>query len=242
MLVGMVCSFAGYAYQITLEGKADGKYAIIVEIDRNTNGSFSGRYAYKSTINRQGRNNPATWLYIMPDYYSTTDYTITDSKGAVQEEWSNAHLSQSGNSYSLSASVINSRGKTFDIQAGSSNSGSNSQSLTSLFKKNLGNYASDFNMFSNPQIVARLKNLMGAQNFNIMKGIYQTEHPIEYQNGMFYANAFVAHQCCDPATVWAYDSHNNKFYVYIIKDGREYWWSETGNTEFKFHELVENTF
>lgn len=52
----------------------------------------------------------------------------------------------------------------------------------------------------------------------------------------------MAHQCCDPATVWAYDTYSNSFYVWIRKDDRDYWWSESGDIPIKFREIVSERF
>lgn len=79
-------------------------------------------------------------------------------------------------------------------------------------------------------------------NFDLMRSYYQTQTPIEYTNGMFWASGFKAHQCCDPAVVWAYDGRNNSFYVWIRKDGRDYWWSESGSIPYEFRELVNEKF
>ena len=75
-----------------------------------------------------------------------------------------------------------------------------------------------------------------------MTSIYQVQGGIEYTKAMYWGSGFVAHECCDPATVWAYDSDNDSFYVWIRKDGQDYWWSESGNIPFKFQELVRSRF
>lgn len=115
-------------------------------------------------------------------------------------------------------------------------------SLTSYFKEHIGQMVCDFDMFNDLRVKTRLINLMGDDCYFALKEIYQTQVDIEYTDGMFWSFGFMAHQCCDPATVWAYDTFVNDFYIWIRKDGEEYWWSESGNIPFKFRELVSEKF
>ena len=114
-MVAMLWAISAFAYRFTFEGYAAGKYAIVMEVDRNANGSITGRYAYKSTLNDRGRNNRAAWLYIAPDGNSKTDYIITDSNGKVQEHWSNASFSRTNGVNYFTVSVRNAKGRTFTI-------------------------------------------------------------------------------------------------------------------------------
>ncbi len=41
ILMALLCPLWGYAYQFTFEGKADNKYPIVIEVDRNSNGSIT---------------------------------------------------------------------------------------------------------------------------------------------------------------------------------------------------------
>lgn len=117
VILAIWCVCSGYAYQFTFDGEAANKYPVLIEVDRNANGSITGRYAYKSTLRRQGRNNRASWLYIRPDGNSKSDYIITDSQGNVQERWSNAMFWREGNVNYFSVSVLNSKGNSFGIDA-----------------------------------------------------------------------------------------------------------------------------
>lgn len=108
------------AYQFTFDGTAANQYPIVIEVDRNANGAITGRYAYKSTLNSQGRDKRSSWLYIKPAGNSKSDYIITDSQGNIQERWSNAMFWRDGKVNYFSVSVRNSKGKTFGIDAHSS--------------------------------------------------------------------------------------------------------------------------
>lgn len=79
-------------------------------------------------------------------------------------------------------------------------------------------------------------------NFDLMYSFYETQTPIEYIGGMFWASGFKAHQCCNPAVLWAYDSYTNAFYVWVRYEGKDYWWSESGELPYKFRELVNSKF
>ncbi|MDE6339833.1 MAG: hypothetical protein K2K97_08625, partial [Muribaculaceae bacterium] len=105
------------AYQFTFDGEAANKYPIVIEVDRNANGSIVGRYAYKSTLKRQGRNNRTSWLYIRPDGNSKSNYIITDAQGNVQEYWTDATFWRDGNVNYFDVAVRNNRGNTFGIHA-----------------------------------------------------------------------------------------------------------------------------
>lgn len=120
MLILISLPFRSFAYQFTLEGEAANKYPIILEVDRTVNGAIVGRYAYVSTLRHQGRDDRSAWLYIHPNGSSKSDYSITDSKGNIQEIWENALFWRTGEVNYFSVSVINAKGKTFGIDAHSS--------------------------------------------------------------------------------------------------------------------------
>lgn len=106
-----------YAYQFTFDGEAANQYPIVIEVDRYSHGAITGRYAYKSTLKKQGRDKDSSWLYINPVSNSTSDYTITDYQGNIQEIWSNATFWRENSVNYLSVSVRNAKGKTFNIDA-----------------------------------------------------------------------------------------------------------------------------
>lgn len=110
-------SLSLYAYQFKFDGMAANKYPIVIEVDRNANGSISGRYAYKSTLRKQSREKSSSWLYIRPDGNSKSNYIITDSQGNVQEYWSNAAFWREGGVNYFDASVVNAKGSSFGISA-----------------------------------------------------------------------------------------------------------------------------
>lgn len=221
-----------------LEGEIGGVYSIILELEEHDDGLFSGRYAYKSTLQKEGEGE-CSWLLINPSYENpASQWSVRDCKLNPVETWYNIRFANGR----LTARMKNTRGKVYEIVANVTDSGQESPSMTAYFKDHLGECASDFGLLSDPSIQQRLEAMMGQGNFNNLTHIYQTQGPIEYHSGMYWASGFVAHQCCDPATLWAYDSYDNTFYVWIRKDSSEYWWSEAGSIPYKFHELVNEKF
>lgn len=135
LLATLFCFLSGYAYQFTFDGEADNKYPIVIEVDRTSNGAITGRYAYKSTLNKQGRDNRASWLYIRPDGNSKSEYIITDSQGNVQERWTNASFWRDRDVNYFSVAVTNAKGKTFGIDAHSTS-------------KNTGTWEGSYDIYS----------------------------------------------------------------------------------------------
>lgn len=133
------------------------------------------------------------------------------------------------------ASVENSVSKT---TSKTKRAGSTSTSLKSYFQQHAGDYAHEIGMLNNATVKARLTKLLGAQNFQLFKSIYQTCVPIEFRSWMYWSYGFQAHNCCDPIAVWAYDINNNAFYVWMKIDAQEYWWSDTGTVPGNFQDLV----
>lgn len=123
------------AYQFTFDGKVANQYPILIEVNRNANGSITGRYAYKSTLKSQGRDKSSSWLYIKPVGNSKSDYIISDYQGNIQERWSGAMFWRDGNVNYFSVSVKNSKGKTFGIDAHSAS-------------KNTGSWAGTYDIHS----------------------------------------------------------------------------------------------
>ena len=136
----------------------------------------------------------------------------------------------------------NAAGKTYDLSATVVNRYDKDASLTPYFKQHIGEMVCDFDMFNYLPVKFRLINLMGLEPYFELKDIYQTQGDMEYSKGMYWGSGYMAHQCCDPATVWAYDTHNDSFYIWIRKDGKDYWWSESGNIPLKFREIISERF
>ncbi|MGM9851305.1 MAG: hypothetical protein ACI306_04095 [Muribaculaceae bacterium] len=217
-----------------LEGTIGGQYPIVIELEEDDDGFISGRYAYKSTLRKNG-DVECSWLMINPSYANPeTQWTIRDCKPDVVEEWSNVNFDDRKH---LTARMKNTRGKSYAVTATVTSQGSN-ENLTPYFKQHIGETVYDMDMFNYLPVKSRLIALMGNTSYSFLKKIYQTQGDIEYSKGMFYGSGFMAHQCCDPATVWAYDTHSNSFYIWIRKDGKDYWWSETGDIPIKFREIV----
>ena len=222
-----------------LEGMVGGKYPIVIELEETQKGLYSGRYAYNLTLKRDG-DAACSWLYIKPDQESPySEWIITDCKGKVEERWYNVNFIDHQH---LTARMKNVKGKVYDIEASIAGQSDTKIPLNSYFKQHLGEYASDFNLLSDSRIAKRFEDFMGILNFDALKEIYQVQVPIEYAKGMFWSYGFMPHQCCDPVAIWAYDTQNNSFYVWIRKNDRDYWWSESGNVPFEFKELVDATF
>lgn len=122
----VLLALSAQAYQLTLEGMAAGKYPIIMEVDRDSNGALSGRYAYKSTLKRDGRDKKSSWLYITPNGYSGENYIVKDYHGNIQEVWSNAEFTKEDDVYRFLTGVTNAKGSSFAISARSTSKPSSS--------------------------------------------------------------------------------------------------------------------
>lgn len=239
LLIFIFCPIIGLARTYKLEGMVGGQYPIVIELEEDNRGLFSGRYAYKSTLQKNGYVD-CSWLDITPSYENpATCWDVRDCKLEPVETWSNVRFTDGKR---LTCRMKNVQGKVYDIVATVTASSNDSPSTISYFKEHLGECASEFGLFSDPSIVDRFEEMMGANNFNYLTAIYQTQGPIEYRGGMYHASGFMAHQCCDPAAVWAYDAYTDTFYVWIRKDDQNYWWSESGEVPYKFGELVDATF
>lgn len=230
---------AALAGDLQLEGKIGDKYPIVLELAHDGSGIYSGKYAYSSTLKRDG-DSPCSWLYISPDVDSPySEWTVTDCHGKQVEKWHNVTVSDRGY---LSARMTNSKGTTYDVAATVAGATTLHEPLNAYFREHLGDYTFEFNMFSESRIRKRLQELMGVADAIDLFNIIQVAQPIEYNSGMYWSSGFMAHQCCDPAAMWAYDTRNNSFYIWVRKDGSEYWWAESGEIPYEFRELVSSRF
>ncbi|MDE6497908.1 MAG: hypothetical protein K2L21_04525 [Muribaculaceae bacterium] len=233
----LAATVAAGARVIRMEGKIGNAYPIVMELEEEAPGVFSGRYAYSKTLQRSG-DVACSWLYIAPDENDPySRWTVKDCHGKAVEWWYDVRYTGGA---TLSACMRNARGKHYDVTAGTTEAAH--ESLTPYYRQHLGEYVSEFSMWDDPRVNARLSAMMGIMNFLYLKEIYQVEHPVEYHKGMFWSSGFVAHQCCDPAALWAYDTSKNSFYVWIRKDDRDYWWSETGEVPVEFQWFVQEQF
>lgn len=222
-----------------MDGVIGGKYPIVIEIEEDDEGFYFGRYAYKSTLQKYGSVD-CSWLDIMPGFEGQRPiWYIRDCNLNNVETWYDIRFNDGKH---FTAKMKNVKGNVYDIVASVTEATRNSPSMASYFKEHIGDSPYDFRMFFDPSIQRRFENMMGEDSFNYMVYIYQTQGGIEYRKGMYYGTAFKAHECCDPATVWAYDVNEDVFYVWIRKDSRDYWWSESGNIPIKFQELVSDNF
>lgn len=227
-----------YAKTYKLEGTIGGQYPIVMELEEYDDGLIGGRYAYKTTLQKYG-DTECSWLDINPSYTNPrTQWTIRDCQPDVVEEWYNVNFKDRKH---LSARMKNIKGKTYDVVAAVTGLAKN-ESMTPYYKQNVGEMVCNIDMFNDLRVKSRLINLMGNSDYNFLKEIYQTQGDIEYSKGMYWGSGFMAHQCCDPATVWAYDTDNDCYYIWIRKDDRDYWWSESGSVPYKFNELVNSRF
>lgn len=239
LLLVLFLMFPISAATYKLEGMIGGVYPIVIELEEHDDGLFSGRYAYKSTLKKNG-DFDCSWLDIYPSYKDPASaWDIRDCKLKTVETWYNVNFTGGKR---LTCKMKNAKGKVYNVVANVTESTNDNPSTIAYFKSHIGDCPSDFGMFFDPWIQQRLEDLMGVNSFNYMEAIYQTQGGIEYTKGMYWGSAFVAHQCCDPAVVWAYDTDNNSFYVWIRKDNKDYWWSDTRSVPFKFRELVDSRF
>lgn len=237
-LIFAVSSLISSAKTYKLDGMIGGKYPIVIELEE-FDGLYFGRYAYKSTLEKNG-NLDCSWLNINPNYENPASvWDVRDCKFEAVETWFKV---QFDGGKRLTARMRNTKDKVYDVVATVTASTIDSPSTVAHFKQHIGDYASEFYMFRDPSFENRFESMMGENNFAYLTQIYQVETPVEYTKGMYWASAFVAHQCCDPAVLWAYDSYNDAFYVWIRKDDRDYWWSETGSIPYNFRELVSAKF
>lgn len=221
-----------------LEGVIGGRYPFVMELEED-GGLMSGRYAYKKTLESHG-NFDDSWLAINPNYDNPASaWDVRDNSKKVVEHWTNVFLSNDGR---LSAKMTNVKGLTYDVSAHVTATNAESPSWKAYFKEHLGECPSEFHMFMDPSIEERWVEMMGQRNFDYLCEIYQSQGGIEYRGGMFWSSAFVSHQCCDPAVVWAYNTYNDNFYIWIRLNDEEYWWSEAGHVPYEFRELVGNVF
>ena len=221
-----------------LDGTIGSQYPIVIELQEFDEGLYSGQYAYCSTLQKNG-DEKCSWLLINPSYKAPTQqWTIRDCRPEPVETWYNVKF----DGKRLTAQMKNIQGKSYDVVATVIQQARDDAPLTSYYKRHIGEMVCDLDMFNYLPIKFRLINLMELESYFTLKNIYQTQGDIEYSKGMFYGSGFMAHQCCDPATVWAYDTDNNSFYIWIRMDNSDYWWSESGNIPFKFQEVVNSRF
>lgn len=222
-----------------LEGMIGGKYSIVIELEEFDQGLFSGRYAYLSTLRKNG-DIGCSWLSINPSHDSPySEWVVKDCKLDWAETWYNVRFCDRKH---LTARMKNAKGKYYDVVATVKDESSVGAPLNAYFKQHIGDMVCDFDMFNDHRVKSRLIDFMGVEPYSALKNIYQTQGDIEYSKGMYWGSGFMVHQCCDPATVWAYDTGNNSFYVWIRIDGKDYWWSESGNIPYEFRELVDSAF
>lgn len=109
------------------------------------------------------------------------------------------------------------------------------KNLREYLANHIGEYVYEFNMFENPTVKSRLIDLLGEEQFKyLVNDVYQTQTPIEYNDGMFHASGFQKHMGGDPAMVWAYSPQLDAFYVYLNDHNKIRVWagSPDGLTNF----------
>lgn len=221
-----------------LDGMIGGQYPVVIELEEFEEGLFAGRYAYQSTLRKSG-DHDCSWLDINPSYHHpATEWGVRDCHLNNVETWYDVKF----DGKHLTALMKNEKGKSYNVEATVTQRAKEDASLTTFFKQHIGEMVCDFDMFNYLPIKFRLINLLGSGYYAALKEIYQTQGDMEYSKGMFYGSGYMAHQCCDPATVWAYDTDNNAFYIWIRRDDNDRWWSETGTIPFKFREIVNERF
>ena len=98
----------------TFNGKAEGKYPIVVYLTVSGNGSVSGKMAYKSTLSKYG-NKESSYMYLS-GYLSGNSLTMScTSTSGSSEDW-DIRVSDDGKKYKLNGMAYNySHGKSFSI-------------------------------------------------------------------------------------------------------------------------------
>ena len=239
LIAGLIpaIGIAGPVYR--LEGKIGGTYPVVIELEEFDDGLYSGQYAYKSTLSKSG-DVVCSWLMLNPGYRDPAN-TLSARDCSIEpvESWDNVVF---GGGRQLTADMTNVRGKSYDVKATVVKHGDTSKSLLPYYKEHIGEMVYDMDMFNELSIKFRLINLLGWETYFRLKEIYQTQGEYEYHYSMFWGSGFMAHECCDPAAVWAYDTNNNSFYIWMRENGSDRWWSESGNIPYKFQELVNNIF
>ena len=111
--------------------------------------------------------------------------------------------------------------------------------LRDYLADHIGQYAYEFDLFENPTVKSRLENLLGEQEFNyLVKDVYQTQTPIEYNDGMFHASGFQKHMGGDPGMVWAYNPQLDAFYVYLNNNGKIRLWAGSPDNLADFSSVI----
>ena len=99
---------------LKLEGKVGDKYPIVLELEQRGEGLFQGRYAYLSTLRKNG-DTACSWLTITPDPQSPyASWLVYDCNGEFVEGWHNVYFAQR---QTLTANMTNIRGKSYTINA-----------------------------------------------------------------------------------------------------------------------------
>lgn len=239
LMLALIVPTSVFARVYSLEGTVGGVYPIVIELDEFAADLYSGWYAYKKTLKERG-DTECTWLQLNPSHDDPMkSWIVRDCELNNVEVWYNVDFSDGKH---LTASLKNKRGKVFKVTATVKNQASLEAALTPYFRSHAGKMVCDISMFSYLPIKFRLINMMGIENYFVMRRIYQTQGDIEYRKRMYCGSGYMAHQCCDPAVVWAYDTDNDSFYVWMLQDGVYNWWSESGNIPIKFREIVDETF
>lgn len=222
-----------------LEGTIGGTTPVVIELEEFEEGLFSGWFAYKSVLKKNG-DKLCCWYTLNPSHDDPVrQWDILDCKIEPSGSWQNVKFDDGKR---LTAKFKNKQGKYLDVAATVTGQIQEYVLLNAYYKKHIGEMVCDIDMFNYLPIKFRLIDCMGLTNYFAMKGIYQTQGDIEYRRGMYWGSGYKAHECCDPAVVWAYDTDNNSFYVWIRNNGHDNWWSESGTIPIKFKEIVNETF
>ena len=120
VMVFMLVSFSASAWDIELEGTI-GDYPIEVNLNvsRDARGrvKIEGRYAYLTTLRRQGRYAKESWLYMKSVDGTHHAFTIYDYTGKKVENWYNIKSNNYRGIYQLDGKVRNAKGKVYDMEA-----------------------------------------------------------------------------------------------------------------------------
>ncbi|HEY9188435.1 MAG TPA: hypothetical protein VIR55_11100 [Ignavibacteria bacterium] len=169
-----------------------------------------------------------TKLFFITSIMLITIIVISCNKKEGEENLSNQ------NNNNISQSVDNNlpakKSETSDtITNNQMNKSDNSQkSNLDFLNKYKGKYLGQENLLDNPVLKERLKKMLGSR-FDFIYLIWETETPIEINNGILYAWAMQAHSGGDPEVVLMADLNKNVLYVGIRENGKVELYSEDGS-------------
>lgn len=111
----LLSNFASAQTVYKLEGKIGGRYPVVIELKNSGDGLYSGRYAYKSTLQRSG-DKPCSWLSISPSSGNPSSiWVVRDCDSKAVETWYDVRVSPDGSRFTCR--LKNLKGVYYDLVA-----------------------------------------------------------------------------------------------------------------------------